>query len=110
MHRLRFALRFALLSAGAAALPTVTRAQGSDETATRAAARFRELRADGTFTQNFATASTTGTINGSYTLRGNRLTLNPENRGPSSFTASVSADGNTLTLRGDDGSGYRLTR
>jgi hypothetical protein len=75
-----------------------------------AAGTILELRADGTFMQNFATGSTARTVSGTYTLRGNRLTLAPENGEPTTFTAATSADGNTLTLRGDDGSAYRLTR
>jgi hypothetical protein len=70
-----------------------------------------ELKRDGTFNRIMTTGGTSpGTVIGTYSLRGNRLTLNGENRDPLLYTVTLSADGLTLTLRGDSGVGYRLSR
>lgn len=75
------------------------------------------LKADGTFENSLGVAGRGSQI-GTYSVSGNRLTLNAENREPRTYTITFGDDGKrtfslsgkTLTLINKDGIGYKLER
>jgi hypothetical protein len=79
---------------------------------------FLNLKADGTFENSLGVLAGRGSQIGTYTVSGNRLTLNAENREPKTYTMTFGNDGKkthglsgqTLKLINKDGIGYKLER
>jgi hypothetical protein len=79
---------------------------------------YLNLKADDTFENRFGMLVGSGWQIGTYSIDGNRLTLNPENREPSTYVVTFGDDGKktfglsgkTLTLSGEDSSGYKLEK
>jgi hypothetical protein len=65
-----------------------------------------ELKKNGDYEQRVFT----GTLTGTYSVAGDRLTLRPENSDPRVYTIVFGAGGNTLTLKAANGSAYKLER
>lgn len=68
-----------------------------------------ELKADGKYSQNIWAGDALQGHEGTYTVRGNRLTLDWEGE-KEVYTMTFGAGGSTLTLKADDGSGWKLER
>jgi hypothetical protein len=79
---------------------------------------FLDLKADGTFENSLGVLAGRGSQIGTYSVSGNRLTLNAENREPKTYTMTFGNDGKkthglsgqTLKLINKDGIGYKLER
>ncbi|MEJ6982275.1 lipocalin family protein [Pedobacter sp. P351] len=69
-----------------------------------------DLHNNGSYNQNIWVGTNLQGREGKYSVSGKKLTLTPGGGKPEVFTTNISADGKLLTLKGTDGSGWKLER